>query len=91
MRWIVWAVFTIAVTASLFCGYAYAYWAWVTATPLTPAQLARAQYNAHVWLTLAGLCVAVAGGALIIALRHGRRGDTRGFQVIVTSDDSRAR
>ena len=41
-----------AVALGLFSLYAVLYWAWVTATPLTESQLARAQYNATAWCWL---------------------------------------
>ncbi len=66
-------IFVLYVIAIPFCGYAFVFWAWVTATPLIPAQLARAQYNANVWLGLAALSLVAAVVALIWAIRLGRR------------------
>jgi hypothetical protein len=77
-----WIIFVLSVLAILFCGYAFLFWAWVTATPLTPAQLARAQYNANVWLGLAALSLVVAIVALVWAIRLGRRKVLSGFDVV---------
>jgi hypothetical protein len=38
-----------AAAFSLIALYETLFWGWVTATPLTEAQLARAQYDAYVW------------------------------------------
>jgi hypothetical protein len=74
MRVIAWIIFVLTVLSILFCGYAFLFWAWVTATPLTPAQLARAQYNAHVWLGLAAVSLIAAVIVLIWIIRLRRRG-----------------
>jgi hypothetical protein len=73
VRAIAWIIFVLSVLAIFFCGYAFLFWAWVTATPQTPAQLARAQYNANVWLRLAALSLVAAVVALIWAIGLGRR------------------
>jgi hypothetical protein len=41
-----------AAASGLFALYATLYWGWLTATPLTEAQLSRARYNAYVWLSM---------------------------------------
>ena len=77
-----WLIFVLAVLSTLFCGYALVFWAWVTATPLTPAQLARAQYNAYVWFGLAALSFATAVASLVWGLRRRRRKRASGFDVV---------
>jgi uncharacterized membrane protein len=82
VRAIAWIIFVLSVLAILFCGYAFLFWAWVTATPLTPAQLARAQYNAYVWFGLAALSLIASVVALDWAIRLGRRKVLSGFDVV---------
>jgi hypothetical protein len=50
---------------SLFSCYAAIFWGWVTATPLEPAQVARAQYNTYTWF---GLSVASGVAAFALAI-----------------------
>ena len=89
MRAIAWIIFVLSIVAILFCGYAFLFWAWATATPLTPAQLARAQFNAKVWLGLAALSLIAAVGALVWAIRLGRRRKVlSGFDVVPGSGGS---
>ena len=90
MRAFAWIIFVLSLLAILFCGYAFLFWAWVTATPLTPAQLARAQYNAHVWLGLAALSLIAAVVALVWAIRLGRRKVLSGFDVVPRSGGAAA-
>src|SRR5215210_1721507 len=90
VRAIAWIIFVLSVFAILFCGYAFLYWGWLTATPLTPAQLARAQYNANVWLGLAALSLVAAVVARVWAIRLGRRKVLRGFDVVPRSGGPRA-
>ena len=90
MRAIAWIIFVLSVVAIPFCGYAFLFWAWVTATPLTPPQLARAQYNANVWFGLAALSVVVAVVALVWAIRLGRRKVLSGFDVVPGSGGTAA-
>jgi ammonia channel protein AmtB len=84
VRAVAWIIFVVSVLAVLFCSYTYLFWAWVTATPLTPPQLARAQYNAHVWLGLAAAAFVAAVVALVCAIRLGRRNVPSGFPVLPT-------
>ena|ERR1700722_10287986 len=79
------AILGIAVCAFLGCMYAFLFFAWLTATPLTPQQIARAQYDANVWLVLAGLSVAAGVIDLIVLFRPRKRG--RGFPVSVKNGD----
>jgi ammonia channel protein AmtB len=85
VRAIAWIIFVLSLLAILFCGYAFLFWAWVTATPLTPAQLARAQYNAYLWAGLAGASLVAAVIALFGAIRLGRRRLHSGFDVVPSS------
>jgi hypothetical protein len=82
MRAVAWVIFVLSVLAIFFCGYAFLFWAWVTATPLTPAQLSRAQYNAYVWFGLAALSLVAAVVTLVWAIRLGRRKVLVGFDVV---------
>ena len=82
VRAIAWVIFVLSLLATFFCGYAFLFWAWVTATPLTPAQLARAQYNAYVWAALAVASLVAAVIALVWAIRLGRRKLPGGFDVV---------
>jgi hypothetical protein len=90
VRGLAWVIFILAVAGILFCGYAYFFWAWVTATPLTPAELGRAQYNAYAWLALAGLSLVAAVVAFVFAMRQGRRKVGHGFQILSKGNDSAA-
>lgn len=90
MRAIAWIIFVLSVLAILFCAYAFLFWAWVTATPLTPAQLSRAQYNAYVWFGLAALSLVAAVVALVWAIRLGRRKVLTGADVVPRSGGSAA-
>jgi len=91
VRAIAWIIFGLSVLGILYCGYAFLFWAWVTATPLTPTQLARAQYIANVWFGLAALSLAAAVLALVWAIRLGRRKRCRGFDVVPSSGGPAAR
>lgn len=82
MRAIAWIIFVLAAVAVLFCGYAFLFWAWVTATPLTAGQLARTEYNANVWLGSTALSLVVAIVALVWAIRLSRRKMLSGFDVV---------
>ena len=43
-----------------YAAYAYVYFAWLSATPLTESQLKRVQYDATVWLAVLGFSIVVA-------------------------------
>jgi hypothetical protein len=43
-----------------YAAYAYVYFAWLSATPLSESQLKRVQYNATVWLAVLGLSIVAA-------------------------------
>jgi heme exporter protein D len=89
-RWlactIVWTAFVLSLSAILFCSYSFLYFARVTATPLTSAQLARARYDAHVWLALVGLGVVTAIISLVLAIRLRRPKVLTDFEVLPISD-----
>jgi hypothetical protein len=84
VRAIAWTMFVLSVLAIFFCVYSFLFFAWLTATPLTPAQLARAQWDAYVWLALAGVSLVAAIIALIFAIRLSRRKVAKGFDVIIS-------
>lgn len=46
-----------AVFVSLYSAYATAFFAWLTATPLSPAQLKRSQFDTYAWFCV--LCISV--------------------------------
>lgn len=73
----------LGVLATLLCAYSCAFWSWVTATPLTPSQLARAKYNANVWLTLTALSLAISIIVVVVVVRRSRTRE-RGFDVLRT-------
>ena len=77
-----WLIFTLAVLAIPYFGYLTLYCAWVTATPLTPAGLARAQRNFYFCLALTGLSFVGAIVALIFAVRSACAKSRRGFDVL---------
>ena len=81
MRVVVWLIFVLAVLATFYLGYLTLFWAWVTATPLSPAGLARAQRNFYFCLALTGASFVSAIVALILAARSARRKVRRGFDV----------
>ncbi len=58
-----WLALALALLAALFCLYATLYFAWLSATPLTEAQLHRVQYDCYVWFW-----VFVAAALLVIGL-----------------------
>lgn len=58
--WITTILLTLII---LYCGYATAFFAWVTATPVSPENLRRAQMLSLIWF--AGL---MAGTLLLIAV-----------------------
>ena len=82
MRVIAWLIFVLSLLASLYCGHAFLFWAWLTATPLTPTRLAQAQYNANVWLSLTAASVLAAVASFVWVIRLGRRPASRGFEVM---------
>lgn len=82
MRAIAWLTFVLSLFATLYCGYAFMFWAWLTATPLTPVRLAYAQYNAKVWLGLMAASFLGAAASLVWAIRLRTRPTPRGFDVI---------
>jgi hypothetical protein len=63
-----WIAFGLSALSLIYCGYMFVFWAWVTATPLTPAQLSNAQYRGNAWMGLAGLSLVASIGALAFAL-----------------------
>jgi hypothetical protein len=48
---------TLSWLLAAYAAYAYVYFAWLSATPLTNSQLKRVQYDAKVWLGV--LCVTI--------------------------------
>jgi len=82
VRAIAWTIFVLSLLAMLFCAYAFLFWAWVTATPLTPAQLARAQYNSNVWGGFAVASLVATAFALVWAISLGRQRLPRGSDVV---------
>lgn len=43
-----------------YAAYAYAYFAWLSATPLSESQLKRVQYDAAIWLGVLGFSIVAA-------------------------------
>jgi hypothetical protein len=84
MRTIAWIIFTLSVLGLLFCLYSYLFWTWVTATPLSPAQLARAQYNGKVWLALGAVSFVLAIVSLVVVIRSFK--ERRGFPMDPPND-----
>ena len=76
----------LGVLFSLFSCYSYAFWGWVTATPLTPAQLERAQYNAYLWLVFALLGIAISVWMIVILVRNKK--ESPRFPVVMTANGS---
>ena len=68
-------VLSLACCGVLFCLYATLYFAWLTATPLTGAQLHRAQYDCYIWFAalVAFLLLAALAGARLFWLRRRTR------------------
>jgi hypothetical protein len=50
------SILGLSLVGFLWSLYAAAFFAWLTATPLTPAQLVRARYDYYVWLAVGGVC-----------------------------------
>ncbi|MCB0338927.1 MAG: hypothetical protein KDD53_04950 [Bdellovibrionales bacterium] len=44
-----WLILILSVLFGTYCLYAFSYFAWVTATPVSPAALERAQMLARYW------------------------------------------
>jgi len=81
MRIVAWSLLLLSILGLLVSLYSAAFFAWLTATPLTPPQLARARYDFYFWLVIGGGCVCVAVICVIVLVRHGRR-VRAGFEVI---------
>ncbi|HEV8607395.1 MAG TPA: hypothetical protein VGQ99_18815 [Tepidisphaeraceae bacterium] len=77
----------LGVLFTLFSCYSYVFWGWVTATPLTPPQLKRAQFNAHAWLILTLLGVLISVWLIVMISR--RKKESRGFPVVPTDQESK--
>lgn len=77
MRWV---VFILSCLAGLFAFYSAAFWLWVSATPLTPPERDRVEYNYYFWLGIACASLASAIASLSVALRK-RRNPARGVEV----------
>lgn len=43
-----------------YAAYAYVYFAWLSATPLSESQLKRVQYDGMFWLTVLGVSIVIA-------------------------------
>ena len=82
MRVVAWLIVVLGILGTLYFGYVTLYWAWVTATPLTPAGLARAQRNFYFCLALTGASFVGAIVALVFAVRSARGKARRGFDVL---------
>ena len=78
MRAALWLIFALAVLASVYFGYAALYWAGMTATPVAPAWVDRAQRNVWISLALTGFSFAGAVMALVFAVRSSRRENRAG-------------
>ena len=85
MRVVAWLiVVVVGILGTLYFGYATLYWAGVTATPLTPAGLSRAQRNFYLYLCLALTASSFVGaiGALVFAVRSAPGKVRRGFDAL---------
>ena len=69
IRDLLWLIAIAVASCAIYCAYAFVFWAWVTATPVTAEQLVHAQSIATVWLTLTILLSAIAVALLIAAIR----------------------
>lgn len=65
--------FVLSLLFTAFALYAVAFWAWVSATPLSPAQRSRVEYNYYVWLLLAGVGIVSTVTSAVIADRKRKR------------------
>jgi hypothetical protein len=63
------AFLSIALVVGACAAYQAAYWAWVTATPVTPERLEAAQHRAYAWLAVAMACAVVVVTMLVRAVR----------------------
>ncbi len=61
---------TASVLVMLYSAYATLYFGWVTATPLSPAQLKRAQFDCGAWLTMTVICFVTALILSVLFYRH---------------------
>jgi hypothetical protein len=82
MRTILITVVVLSVLGILFSLYSAAYFMWLSATPLTPAQQSRVRFDYYAWLAIGGACI----GSLIVCtaillLAPKRRREFRGFPV----------
>ena len=83
MRYAAWTILIIAVVVMGYSAYLFAFFAWVTATPVTPSQLAQAQLYANAWFMVMCVCASVAIlDVVFIVGRYRRRPQSRGFDVI---------
>ena len=83
MRRLAWPIFALAVLATAYSAYAALFFAWVTATPLTPPQLAQAQFYAYVWSASAATSAVVAIIDFVFIIRRRERGShLQGFDVV---------
>ncbi len=74
---------TAAVVGAGFSLHAAAFFAWVTATPISPAELAHARWLHFLWLAAVGVCLTVFVTACVWFLKLIRREErSRGFDVI---------
>lgn len=82
IRFISCAMLVLALPGLLFCLYNVAFWAWITATPVSPARLQQAQRYHYLWLSLSGLAFAIAVGCIVALIRTRRGKNHSGFEVI---------
>jgi len=68
IRVIAWIVISVSLIIAFYCGYAFTFWAWVTATPLRSEHLAEAQHVGNIRFGFTCLAVLVAVVSLITAL-----------------------
>lgn len=74
-----------AAAFSLLALYQALFWGWLTATPLTEAQLARAQYNTYFWFSM---FVGFGLLAIVLLICWMRRRRTNRTEVGAANDQS---